>query len=792
MLQSKMRWNRLDEHCDNIDYLNELSKSLNLTPLVVSLLVNRGIQTVEEAHRFLYIEEQPFHDPFLLDEMDQAVRRIHRAVEKNEPIMVYGDYDADGVSSTTIMLIALKRLGANVDFYIPNRFTEGYGPNEEAFLKISEQGYKLIITVDTGIAAIKEASLAKELGMDLIITDHHEIGPTLPDAYAIIHPKKEGSLYPFKDLAGVGVAFKVAHALFGHVPEDLIEIAAIGTIADLVPLYDENRLIAKKGIKHLRTSTRPGIQALFRAAGVKQSEVDENTIGFAIAPRINAVGRLQSADRAVHLLLTDDDAEAGVLAKEIDQLNKERQHLVNVMTEEAIKEIEKNFPLEDNPVLVVAKENWNSGVIGIVASKLVEKYYRPTIVLSIDPETRLAKGSARSIEGFDLYENLSLSRDILPHFGGHPMAAGMTLEEKHIPELRKRLIHLAREQLTKEDLIPVKAVDVECPLENITVGAIEQLQLLSPFGVSNPKPIFLIEDVNILNMRRIGSDGTHLKMILESNHYEVDSIGFGYGDLVEEISPLSKVSVVGELVINEWNNRRKPQILLHDIAVRHWQLFDFRGKPIEQVISKLPNENVLFIAFQENTLPFVKGMENVYFIHDEEGIQKLNLHHQHLVLLDMPPSVMMLDSILQRGKPKRIYTIFYQHSDHFFSTVPTREHFKWYYAFLAKKSPFDLKKYGEELAKHRGWTKEAIYFMSKVFFELEFVTIKDGVILLNKSTIKRDLSESKTYQAKQQQVELEQLLLYSSYQQLKDWFDQKFVNHQESKRKNEHQKEKIY
>lgn len=343
MLRSKFRWNRLYRDESNEEAVRALIDSLNITYLTARLLVNRGIQNVEEAKEFLHIKEPSFHDPFLLDGMERACERIFAAIRAGEKIVVYGDYDADGVSSTAVLLTALKELGANVDFYIPNRFSEGYGPNEHAFRMIHEKGCRLIITVDTGIAAINEADLAKRLGIDLIITDHHEPGPVLPDAYAIIHPKLPNSTYPFKELAGVGVAFKMAHALYGKVPESLIEIAAIGTIADLVPLYGENRLLAKKGIEKLKTTTRPGINSLLSIAGVDKSSVNEETIGFVLGPRINAAGRLKEADPAVELLLTDDEEKADMLAKEIDQLNKQRQKLVQEITDEAIKEIEKIF-----------------------------------------------------------------------------------------------------------------------------------------------------------------------------------------------------------------------------------------------------------------------------------------------------------------------------------------------------------------------------------------------------------------------------------------------------------------
>ncbi|WP_339193158.1 single-stranded-DNA-specific exonuclease RecJ [Aeribacillus sp. FSL W8-0870] len=775
MLRSKFRWNRLYRDESNEEAVRALIDSLNITYLTARLLVNRGIQNVEEAKEFLHIKEPSFHDPFLLDGMERACERIFAAIRAGEKIVVYGDYDADGVSSTAVLLTALKELGANVDFYIPNRFSEGYGPNEHAFRMIHEKGCRLIITVDTGIAAINEADLAKRLGIDLIITDHHEPGPVLPDAYAIIHPKLPNSTYPFKELAGVGVAFKMVHALYGKVPESLIEIAAIGTIADLVPLYGENRLLAKKGIEKLKTTTRPGINSLLSIAGVDKSSVNEETIGFVLGPRINAAGRLQEADPAVELLLTDDKEKADMLAKEIDQLNKQRQKLVQEITDEAIKEIEKNFPIEDNPVLVVAKENWNSGVIGIVASRLVEKFYRPAIVLSIDRETGLAKGSARSIQGFDLFKNLSECRELLPHFGGHTMAAGMTLKAEHIDELRQKMIDLANSQLSDEDFIPVKNIECACSLEHVTIKAVEELEKLAPFGVDNPKPLFLLENVNAADVRKIGVNGNHLKMKIEEKEFELDVVGFGQGELAEEISPFANVSIVGELAINEWNYVKKPQLLLQDLAVPAWQLFDWRGsRGTEALLSKLPAEKRLLIAFHEESIKLYKDQPYIHEIHiisEIKDYKNIDVSNKYVVFLDMPPAIEFLVSAFEQGMPERIYAIFYQHADHFFQTMPTREHFKWYYAFLTKKSSFDYKKYGEDLAKYRGWTKETIFFMTKVFFELEFVTINNGVITLNKKVKKRDLSESGTYQQKLDQMKLEQQLLYSSYQELKEWFE---------------------
>lgn len=771
MLNSKTRWKVRET---NKEIVTQLVEQIKISPLVASLLVNRGIEAPEEARAFLLNEKQDFYDPFLLHDMDKSVKRINQAIDKKENILIYGDYDADGVTSTTVMMKILQELGANVQFYIPNRFTEGYGPNEGAFRYAHEIGIDLIITVDTGVAAVHEANVAKELGIDLIITDHHEPGPELPNAYAIVHPKLND--YPFSELAGVGVAFKLAHALYGKVPEHLLPFVTIGTIADLVPLKDENRLIVQKGLYKLKDNQNNGLQALFKIAKVDQTSINEETIGFSIAPRINAAGRLDSADPAVQLLLANDPYEAEMLAEEIEQMNKDRKELVKTMTEEAIQMVEEQFPVSDNNFLVIGKENWNPGVIGIVSSKLVEKYYRPTIVLSYDLENRTAKGSARSIVGFDLFQNLSTCRDILPHFGGHTMAAGMTLNIDDVDELRYRMKELASQQLKEEDLIPVTYIDAQVNVNEIHLEVIEEMNRLAPYGTANPKPKVMIKEANIASIRKIGSDQNHLKLTLEHEGISLDGVGFGLGNVYDHISPSSKLSVTGELSINEWNNRKKPQIFLHDLSVSAWQLFDYRGaKKLTRLSDSLPTENTKWIVFREDfqvKLQNKVGEENVICVTTSTEAKQVPLDDYHVILVELPPTKEVLISLLSGKKVSRVYAHFYKQNSDFFSTIPTRDHFKWYYALLAKKGTFDINKYGDAVAKQRGWTRESVDFMTQVFFELKFVTMENGLISLNKSINKRDLAESVIYQQKQAQIKLENELLYSSFQQLKDWLDQ--------------------
>ncbi|KON70234.1 recombinase RecJ [Peribacillus butanolivorans] len=778
MLKPKTRWN-LRTAVEN--KVAELAEELHITPLVAALLVNRGLDTIESARSFLFVKNQTFHDPFLLKDMDKAVYRIKEAIQNGEKIRIFGDYDADGVTSTTVMMTTLTRLGADVDFYIPNRFTEGYGPNPMAFRLAAEQGVKVLITVDTGISAVDEAKLASELGMDYILTDHHEPGPELPEALAIIHPKLEDSSYPFEDLAGVGVAFKLAHALLGELPEDLLEIAAIGTIADLVPLKGENRLIAAKGIEQLRLTRRPGLVALMKVANIQQEALNEESIGFAMAPRINAVGRLGDADPAVDLLMSENLAEATELANEIDDINKERQAMVAAMVEEAIQEVEENFPPESNGVLIIGREGWNAGVVGIVASKLVERFYRPTIVLSYDREKGHAKGSARSIAGFDLFESLSTCRELLPHFGGHPMAAGMTLKIEDVQELRDRMNMIAKEKLSEEDFTPITNLDGATTLAEVSIQTIQEMSLLAPFGVTNPKPKILIDSVQLSSVRKIGANQNHLKVQLEdSENHKLDGVGFGLGHYVDEIAPHAEVSVIGELSINEWNNIKKPQIFVQDVSVNHWQLFDYRGKgQAEKWLAEIPVHNRKIVIFSEDIYrryPFLQNHPDLVLIKNEQEADQLDCMQGHVVLMDMPPLRELLKRMIENKKPSRIYAHFSHEQDHFLSTVPTRDDFKWFYAFLAKKGPLDVKRYGDDLAKYRGWSRDTVDFISKVFFELDFVTIENGLIMLTANAKKRDLSESESFIRKKEQFELEQELVYSSYQQLFDWFNHFLVH----------------
>ncbi len=769
MLKPKARWKIKEQTSSQID---GLVNELKIAPLVAKLLLNRGFDTVETAKKFLYKDEMVYHDPFLLDDMERAVMRIHAAIEQKEKILIFGDYDADGVSSTALMYHALRSLEAEVDYYIPNRFTEGYGPNEPAIRRAKEEGYQLIVTVDTGIAAVHVAEVAKEIGLDFIITDHHEAPPVLPDAYAIVNPKKPGCPYPFKGLAGVGVALKVAHALLGRLPYEWLDIAVIGTVADLVPLVDENRLLVMDGLHALQSTDKPGLVALKNKCGLQSQVIQADHVGFGIGPRINAAGRLDSADPAVELILSTDREEAEQLATEIDALNKERQAIVNEMTEAAVAVVETHFPPDENDVLVIAGEGWNAGVIGIVASRLVERFYRPTIVLSVDSEKGLAKGSARSIEGFDMFAELSKSRDILPHFGGHPMAAGLTMNASDLDTLRTRLCEQAKDVLSPEDFKPVTTIDLVASVDEISVAVIQQLEQLAPFGIQNPTPKVLLQDVHLEQMRKIGSDANHLKVAFAQNGATLDGIGFHLGYLHDEMTSQAKISAVGTLSINEWNGHVKPQMMIEDVAVSEWQLFDWRSIQKTRLLERLesiPAQERVLVSFRNETQASL-GLEGLHIhVHDEP----IKFNKRYLVLLDVPYEREQLKQLFEnQGEPSRIYTVFHQENDSFFTTNPNREQFKWYYAFLLKRKSFDMTRYSQDLASHKGWSRHTIDFMSQVFCELGFVTIENGTLTVAENPVKKSLDESITFRQKQEQGYIENDFVYSSYDELKQWFTQ--------------------
>ncbi|ALX48180.1 single-stranded-DNA-specific exonuclease RecJ [Lentibacillus amyloliquefaciens] len=756
MLKSKMKW-KFPKEQNDLSNLN----SNKFSPLIKELLLQRGITSDEEAEEFLSPDLNNLHSVNLLADIEKATERVHKAISANEKILVYGDYDADGVSSTAIMIKALQELGANCDYYIPNRFTEGYGPNEEAFRAAHAHGCQLIITVDTGIASTHEAAVAKQLGMDLIITDHHEPQEQLPDAFAIIHPKCSPD-YTFKELAGAGVAFKFAQSLLGYFPKQYLDYLVIGTIADLVPLIDENRILAFYGLKALSVSDKPGLVAIKKVCGIS-GDVNEEAIGFSIGPRLNAVGRLQDADLAVQLLLTDDQDEADKIADQVQSINQKRQKIVS----DIVKEAEEMVASRDGQgVIIAAKEGWNQGVLGIVASNLVRKYDRPAIVLSILPEEGIAKGSARSIPAFDLFSGCMEIRDVFTQFGGHAQAAGMTLPLDNLEQLKTELNDIIHQQLRNEDFTQEVEVTKTIAMPEINEALVEEVGQLAPFGMANPKPVFHIKEIPN-DARKIGANKNHLKMQFKEQNKTMDGIGFGFGDLYDHLSPKTEVSIVGELNINEWNGFRKVQMVMQDMKIDEKQLFDHRGAKqfdLTHYVSTNGDHAAVTQTLSSNNTYF----DNVHPVAYDTDIRHLkNVHN--LFLYDLPQDLKTLQSLIQQLNPLNIHVCFHLNDSVFMKPFPSREDFKWLYALLAKRQQIDINKEAAMITEAKAWTHDKLIFMANVFFDLDFVKIENGVIQLSNNPAKKDLTESEVYQERLNRAEIEKTLYYSTYDELKSW-----------------------
>ena len=544
------------------------SLKLGISKVVAQILINRGITTTEEARNFLSGKTELLYNPLLMKDMEKAVARIRRAVVNSEKIRIFGDYDVDGVTSTAVLLKALQRIGAAADYYIPVRLTEGYGMNQDAVRAAGRDGVNLVITVDSGISALAEVELANSLGIDVIVTDHHEPPAELPEALAVINPKQDDCPYPFKDLAGVGVAFKLGQCLLEEADlgelREMAELLSLGTIADVVPLKGENRVFVKEGLKFLGSTGNKGLWALMEECGIDPANVSTRQVAYQMAPRINAAGRLGDAAICVRLLLSEDEAEARALAAELGSLNSRRQSVEAGIYAEALEMIQGGgIDLDRDKVIVLAKEGWHLGVIGIVASKLVQDFYRPVVLLGIDGET--AKGSARSIPPFNIYEAFRAGQDYLIRYGGHSQAAGLTLAAENIAGFREAVNRYASLKIAEDDLVPEVFIDTEVELSELDNKLFCQLEMLAPYGCQNPDPVLACRGAGVLDCRNVGSEGSHLKLRVTDTRLVMDAIGFNLGSRGAVLEDDGYCDLVFALEKNEWNGRTSLQLNIKDI-----------------------------------------------------------------------------------------------------------------------------------------------------------------------------------------------------------------------------------
>ncbi|MFC2025644.1 single-stranded-DNA-specific exonuclease RecJ [Chloroflexota bacterium] len=544
------------------------------SPIMQQILYNRGVMDQISSAHYLNAQLPTGTDPFSMLGVPQAADRVWWAITHQEPVVIYGDYDADGVTSTALLTLLLQSLGANVRGYIPDRFEEGYGLNKKALESLYIDGIRLVISVDCGIRSLKETEYANDLGLDLIITDHHNPGLELPNALAVINPKQPGEIYPSKDLAGVGIAYKLGQALVqrltqgnnsthrqfeAQLAEDFLDLVAIGTIADLTPLVGENRALVHSGLIRMRRNPRQGLGALMRATGLNPQKISANDIGFGIGPRLNAAGRLESADKSLRLLLTQNRQEAALLAQQLDDLNRTRQKIMGEIQSHAEK-----LALEEDPdasLLFAVDSSFNQGVVGLAASRLTEQYYRPAIVAN--KGEAFSRGSCRSIPEFHITEALDQCQDLLVRHGGHAAAAGFTVENDNLQELKRRLGTIADLELSDQVLQPTIHADLEIPLSELTPDLLRDLDKLQPTGRGNPQSVFISRNVQVNRCWTVGKDKSHLRLVLTNGYITFDAIAFRQGHWERDLP--ANIDIAYNFELNEFNGRQNLQLNIKDI-----------------------------------------------------------------------------------------------------------------------------------------------------------------------------------------------------------------------------------
>ena len=719
----------------------KIAKKAGLGPEVARLLYSRGVKDQEALSHFLTPTLDDLHDPYLLHDMDKAVERIRRAIEDGEFILIYGDYDADGMTSASIVKESLEQLGAEVAVYLPNRFTDGYGPNASVYKYfIEQQGISLIVTVDNGVAGHEAIDLAQSMGVDVIVTDHHSMPEVLPDAYAIVHPEHPDADYPFKHLAGCGVAFKLACALLEEVQVELLDLVAIGTIADMVSLTDENRIMVQYGLEVLRNTQRMGLQEMFNIAGIARNDVTEETVGFQLAPRLNALGRLDDPNPAIDLLTGFDDEEAHEIALMIHEKNEERKEIVQAIYQEAKAMVDPT-----KTVQILAKEGWNPGVLGIVAGRLLEELGQTVIVLNL--EDGRAKGSARSIEALDIFEALAPHRNLFIAFGGHAGAAGMTLEADKLDTLSEVLesyvLDKGLDATTKNNL----SLDEELDLEALTIDVVKNFERLAPFGMDNQKPVFYIRDFQIENARAMGASNAHLKLKIFRGTSNFEVVAFGKGSLAAEFSQAKGLELAVTLSVNQWNGQTTLQLMMVDARVDGVQLFNIRGKSV----------------------PLPEGIPVLDFTKDLPDLTT----SPAVVVKNIPEDLNLLKQIIQEQDFSAIYFKNDIDKAYYLTGYGTREQFAKLYKTIYQFPEFDIRFKLKDLSAYLKIEQILLVKMIQIFEELEFVTISDGVMKVNKDASKREISESQIFQDLKQTVKVQEMMALATVQEIYDFLMEK-------------------
>lgn len=774
---AKYAWMQPDSHPHVADNLIALKKAgLSYSPAFLRILAFRGARNKAGVDQLIQQDPKTFHNPFLLYQMDRAIERIQMAIMEEEPILIYGDYDADGVTSALILSETLESLGALVTVYLPNRFKDGYGPNKDRYQAYIDQGIRLIITCDNGVAGHEAIAYAQDKGVDVIVTDHHELQPTLPEAYAVIHPRHPKGAYPFGDLSGAGVALKVVAALLEDIPTDAVELAMIGTICDMVPLVDENRSIVLSGLQLISHTQRAGLRALLEHNGVDFAEITTDTIGFILGPRLNAVGRLEDPMPAFQLLAGfDEEGVAGSLAL-VEQRNRDRQSLCQTITQDVIHRIQAYETLP--PVIIEANSTWHPGVLGIVAGNIKEQFNRPTILCHHDVQAGFYKGSGRSIDGFNIFEMAQTGSDLLRHFGGHAQALGLTVDQDRWEAFCQQMQAYAEAHLSEIAVQPQKQIEAFITPEEATEDLYREINLLGPFGTANDRPILGLEDVCVVERRQIGSDLNTLKLGLadkEGRGSLLQTIGFKMGGRYDQIPQEGAISLIGYLEINQWKNKTAPQMMLLDFGMKESLWLDCRSSQGSAQVFKGGASVYLFQRIKtmerlQSALP--PGSQALRY---DQGDEIVNHNLSRLVIMEMPAHLEQLKMVLLAKDWEQITLGLCGQPTKLLAGLPGREEAGRFYRWLTTQSDFEIRPHLQIMSQTLELPVQKLMLLIMMFFDAGFVTIKDGWLAFNKpdSKAKIDIFQTPSYKKYHEEMEMERLLFYQPVNKIKEFFEGK-------------------
>ena len=735
-------------------------ESYSISKNIAKILNARDIKDISAVKKFFSDEFEEGYDPYLMYDMQKAVDRINEAIDNEEKILVYGDYDADGITSTVLLVETLISLGANVSSYIPNRFEEGYGPNKEAFTKIINSGISLIITVDNGIAGVEEVELANELGCDVIITDHHKIQDIIPNAYAIIHPEHPEGDYPFKKLAGVGVAFKLAHALLEIFPDFLLDLVAIGTIADMVSITDENRIFVKQGLELLNEDPRIGLKMLLELSNIN-SKIDEQTGGFYIAPKLNSIGRMDSAKLGLSFLMAEDAANARVLAEQIEKFNIERKQVTEEIVKDVIDKIETSDKKNKNVIMISG--DYHEGVLGIVASNIVEKYQKPVFIMN--SKEGILKGSARSIYDFNIYTAMNKISDLFIAFGGHTLAAGFSFDEVNLNKIEDFLDNEYENYKQNNELKSTKNIDIVTSLEEISYQFFNSLEALKPYGMDFEKPTILIENSMVLNKTYFGSEKQYLRLTISDEVGNLDCISFKDTSLFDKVKNNDIIDLLCTLDKNNFNGRTKLQAHIIDINVKEFLFEDLRF--INYDISKIDNS---CLKLSKN----IDDRSNNFYLYKD--INSIDSDFDNIYLLDIPNNKEFIEKIV-RLKPKKIYLICDEKqvlSDKYL--IDKDRLIKLFNIILSTNNKqINISQQLDKLLALLKTNVDSIKIMIQIFKELNLIAFENNTIILNPNYKTVDLKKSESFVRMESIFEIEHILLKESIANINNIFDNKEI-----------------